>query len=529
MSSVEDRAKMESQLAEKAAVGLEVAGEIADAFKDSLEVLEIACPPISPIFKICAAIVSQAALAIKNKLAFALLKERIDNLIRPLQEIQKSRNLQAKCGGAVQKVQSVLMEAQRLLERHSSEGWLKKWWHANSFKESFLGIDSELIWCITTLNFEVAAEHERRIRKVGKTSAEKDREHDAEILRLKKQVEELMSSDSIEQSGGTDIRTLLQEARASRSGSIVDEPANLVVSAARAGNFVEVDRLIHEQGADVNASGRSYFLLHQAIFWESAYGVMMLLNHGADPNCVTKLFDRKLELAAGSTPLHLAVAYANEEIVRLLLLAGADPERADSEGKKPANIETTPSCTEALTQDLAQAVKELRKALFRSTVDWEVIQSYIVEHKLPIDARLGQDFSLIHYAAYQKDWQAYKMLVNYRAHPLLRSRLEKKLCSEIDGKETADGQKFHEFARGFELKALAAAPLGYKELQWKVRDGEWRSYPISVQLKVADADAQKQPKIFYELDDGTRIELDLVRMLQINNKSGKERPLRRAA
>jgi ankyrin repeat protein len=100
-----------------------------------------------------------------------------------------------------------------------------------------------------------------------------------------------------------------------------------------------------ERGADVNLpledSGETP--LHAAICTSRPvfnYVVKVLLANGANPNAVTKPgaetggFMRDCR-TKGETPLHRAAAFANEEMIQMLLDAGASREARDMHGDSP--------------------------------------------------------------------------------------------------------------------------------------------------------------------------------------------------
>jgi uncharacterized protein len=75
-------------------------------------------------------------------------------------------------------------------------------------------------------------------------------------------------------------------------------------------------RALLERGAKVNQAGWS--ALHYAAAGTEAPLVGLLLQKGADVNAASP---------NGSTPLMMAAQYGNEDSVKLLLAAGADPKR----------------------------------------------------------------------------------------------------------------------------------------------------------------------------------------------------------
>jgi ankyrin repeat protein len=101
-----------------------------------------------------------------------------------------------------------------------------------------------------------------------------------------------------------------------------------------------------ERGADVNrpAPDTGETPLHSALCTANRGArnlvVKVLLAHGADPNCVTKEsvetegFMRDCR-TKGETPLHRAAAFGDEEVIRLLLNAGAAIDAKDMHGDSP--------------------------------------------------------------------------------------------------------------------------------------------------------------------------------------------------
>jgi ankyrin repeat protein len=80
--------------------------------------------------------------------------------------------------------------------------------------------------------------------------------------------------------------------------------------------------------------------LHMAAVANQTLAAKVLLDAGADPNrhaksgVATSMFDGSVKLW-GETPLHYAAAYGDEELIRAMLLAGADRESPNTHGETP--------------------------------------------------------------------------------------------------------------------------------------------------------------------------------------------------
>jgi uncharacterized protein len=97
-------------------------------------------------------------------------------------------------------------------------------------------------------------------------------------------------------------------------------------------------------GADIHATDKNgVTVLHHAVRFRSPTAVRALVEHGANVNQACR--------RNGSTPLHRAVTQtgapgtagrkeAAEEIIGILLAAGADPSAANKSGRIPADYVT---------------------------------------------------------------------------------------------------------------------------------------------------------------------------------------------
>ena len=101
-------------------------------------------------------------------------------------------------------------------------------------------------------------------------------------------------------------------------------------------------RLFLEAGANANLAmpNGGETALHMAAVTGRTAAAKLLLAAGADPNrhaqsgVATDLFEGNVKLW-GETPLHYAAAYGDEEMIQAMLLAGADREAPNAHGETP--------------------------------------------------------------------------------------------------------------------------------------------------------------------------------------------------
>lgn len=111
-------------------------------------------------------------------------------------------------------------------------------------------------------------------------------------------------------------------------------------------NHPEAARFLLARGADLSQRAIPFgtpMPLHSAVAANHLLPVLVLLEHGADPNA---------EQTKGWRPLHSAAQHGNFAIVRALLDAGADPAAVTDDGRRPADVAAGPD-REAILAALA--------------------------------------------------------------------------------------------------------------------------------------------------------------------------------
>jgi ankyrin len=106
-----------------------------------------------------------------------------------------------------------------------------------------------------------------------------------------------------------------------------------MVLAAHSG-FTELVAFLLDRGADANASGPGFTALHEAIMRRDIVMVRALLDHGANPNTPLQTWTPERRSSAdfnfapalvGATPFWLAARFAEPDVMRLLVMHGAEP------------------------------------------------------------------------------------------------------------------------------------------------------------------------------------------------------------
>ncbi|EAY12469.1 ankyrin repeat protein, putative [Trichomonas vaginalis G3] len=163
-----------------------------------------------------------------------------------------------------------------------------------------------------------------------------------------------------------------------------------------------------EKGANINASnGNGYTCLHTCAKYNSIETAKLLLNRNCDPNKAVR----------GFTTLHLCAEYGSEnnEMIKLLIDNGADPNKKDNDGESPLHI-----CAANDKQDKAK---------------------FFIENGAEIDLTNNDGYTPLHIATIRKSNKTAKILIENGADINKYTTYEKKaplhLASMCGAKEIA--------------------------------------------------------------------------------------------
>lgn len=144
------------------------------------------------------------------------------------------------------------------------------------------------------------------------------------------------------QSGDVESARLLLAARANVNDTTADGNSALALAAFTDNGSVA--RLLIESGADLNAAGAGFTALHAATLRGDLLTVKALLSKGVNPNALitkgspVRRFGSQWALSRsmiGATPLFVASAYLEVEIIRALTASGANHSLGVANGTSP--------------------------------------------------------------------------------------------------------------------------------------------------------------------------------------------------
>eukprot|EP00667_Euglena_gracilis_P003048 EG_transcript_3055 len=375
-------------------------------------------PFLLSVMSIAGVVYEAAKTAAANVQLFATLSQQsftIQSLVTRLQTLGK---LSPSLTVLLHEVYRVLNDALELVNKYANQHWVCNWLFANRMRDEVTDVYNDLQRAALNLSLAIAVDGQEKIQQIQELRISQPA---LPAPPLDDDPRGILSLPPVPDSA-LDLENILLHERCERlEFGTGDTP----LSKARAGKFMEMYKLLVDGMGGANDLGRNYTLLHQAVFWESKFGVVVLINYGADVNAQTIALDPTLQLAQGSTPLHIAALLGNEAIIRLLLCSGADPNIKDGKGMTPAQLNTSPQCRKLLVDPavvrLGQEMCGLAKGQrFAQAID------FAVRHHLPLDIKQypgmeGSDYYIIHQVAYGGDTQSYRIMLAHGACPLLRT------------------------------------------------------------------------------------------------------------
>lgn len=180
---------------------------------------------------------------------------------------------------------------------------------------------------------------------------------------------------------------------------------------------------------DIPADNTFYTPLILAITWQNTDICKILLDHGANPNAVTK---------TGKTPIFFAVETGNIELCKLLIERGAKLNQQD-------NLDSETPLFYAIQQNNL----EICKLLIEKGADVNIADKYgwtplhkaafdgkfeicklLIEHGVDVNAKITsfyRGFTPLHFAAKNGYYKICKLLLEHGADPNAKGKIEGKL------------------------------------------------------------------------------------------------------
>ena len=247
--------------------------------------------------------------------------------------------------------------------------------------------------------------------------------------------------------GQTEIGRMLLESQA--DPNVSDHEKRTPLHIATAGGHTQMVRLLLEHGADANATdegGRTP--LHVAAVGGDAEMVRLLLEHGADlaadgpvaqdalylgaldgdVDLVCALIEKGVDIGHaragdGRTPLHIAAAVGEPEVVKLLLEHGAAPATKDTAGKTAMDLAAAAAHADTVAvlqphfqdSDLAAWVGDARLLISASASGGEELVRKLLQAGTSVDAADSFGKQAIHRAAGEGHIEVVRILLEHGA------------------------------------------------------------------------------------------------------------------
>lgn len=307
-------------------------------------------PTVNTVLSIASRVVQLAKELKERDEAIDTITTKVEKIEKSIRDLEKNPSAQQRFEFYLEQAKMTLKKAEGLICQFADQHWLHKLFNAKDVKRRILELDEKLVELMMILLGLVSGEfckiaQEEETKRKQAESASKLQEH-----LIAGRYADLTTTMLF--SGGESVAQA-QSTRAKQA--VVPES---ILGDAWAGRFHVVSQKLYRQGLDekarktlANSCGRMYTLLHQAVFWDSLFGVITLLDNEAETDERTKADDEDLGIPEGSTALHIAVVTVNVEIVRVLLFRGADPKAQNKAGHSPKDL--------AAIGEHRQGIKEL--------------------------------------------------------------------------------------------------------------------------------------------------------------------------
>lgn len=402
------------------------------------------------------------------------IRTKVLLLLELLQEVRAKPPDQQPTEQRMQQAQRVLEDYHMTVTQYINQHWMLKFFRATEMKERLDRLDREMALVLTLLD----ATKGGNPPPTSETIQEGEAQASAELLTILAAEPQFVQAADIEEDREASRATMELQLRARgqsarealtcpcgcsqqlvknldlespktcyacgcpKTGAFFScpdsKPKHLCLSCAQAaglkpaaylGRFKVVqDLLLPAEPEDrqrelANSTGATYALLHQAVFWNNLYGVLLLLDNKADIDVRTEALDHALGIPKGSTPLHLAVVTLNVRIVKILLSRGANPEARNEEGKTPVELASGDEDMQALFGNVEE-LKRMAPNVQALSSRRKFREMFALINERSADPNMkdpNQQYYALHKAAWHGDLDVCLQLICAGAIPNLRS------------------------------------------------------------------------------------------------------------